>query len=30
MIELFNEMLWQEIFVVALVAIIVIIYFNNK
>jgi len=30
MIELFNEMLWQEIFVVALVVIIVIIYYNNK
>jgi len=30
MIELFQELLWEEIFIIALLSTIILIYFNNK
>jgi len=30
MIELFQELLWEEIFMIALLSTIILIYFNNK
>jgi len=30
MIELFQELIWEEIFMITLLSTIILIYFNNK